>query len=127
FRSQQGHRFPPFTNLLFCRTESEADARRVRACWPVSSRLSHTRLILAGHARHPSVRARGNNTMKLLVTAVIGGVVGVCIGYAIYAFSRGTAGYSFVYWLTSGRPRDAVLWAVIGAGVAAGLSFLRRS
>jgi hypothetical protein len=59
---------------------------------------------------------------KLLVSAAIGAAVGVCTGYSIYALG-GYAMHSFVTWLTYST-EDAVLWAVIGAGIAAGMRFI---
>jgi F0F1-type ATP synthase membrane subunit c/vacuolar-type H+-ATPase subunit K len=66
---------------------------------------------------------------KLLVTAAIGAAIGLAIGYAVFVSSFPIK-YSFIRWATDPnveRMHDAVLWAVLGAGVAIGLSYLIRS
>jgi|GEM_PF-3319358 len=57
---------------------------------------------------------------KLKVTAAIGAIVGLAIGYFAYPFHA----VGIVNWMTERKPMDAALWAVLGAGVAVGLSYL---
>lgn len=67
---------------------------------------------------------------KLLVSAVIGAAVGVGVGYAVYALGQHSFYPSaFIDWLTDkrvGRPTDALLWAAIGAAIAAGMRFILK-
>ena len=64
---------------------------------------------------------------KLVVTAGIGIVVGIAIGYAIFT-RNSTIKYTFIDWLTlTSTSRNALLWAVMGAGVGAGINYLRKA
>jgi len=69
---------------------------------------------------------------KLLVTAVaaaIGAILGVVIGYVVYDATTTFVRFTFIGWLTNayvGENYDAVLWGILGAGVAVVLSSMHR-
>jgi len=62
--------------------------------------------------------------MRLLLTAAIGAVVGVATGYAVYAVSSSPFSAGVIVWSAGAHlgAMDAILWAILGAGVAAELS-----
>ena len=65
---------------------------------------------------------------KVLVAAAIGAVAGVAIGYIAFDNSGTMMKVSFIDWLTNiyyGRG-DAILWGILGAGVAAALSLMHK-
>jgi hypothetical protein len=65
--------------------------------------------------------------VKFLVTGVIGAVVGVATGYAVYAVSNSPYSGGVIVWSdTHFGAMDATLFAIIGAGVAMELSFSNR-
>jgi hypothetical protein len=65
-----------------------------------------------------------------LVAAAIGAAVGLAIGYIWFDASATLVKVSFIDWLTNkyitGGRDDAILWGILGAGVAAGLTFLHK-
>ena len=58
---------------------------------------------------------------KLVVTAALGAIGGLAIGYFAYPYHS----TGLFRWMTEVRPMDAVLWASFGAAVAVGLSYLK--
>jgi hypothetical protein len=61
--------------------------------------------------------------MRLLGIAAIGAVVGVAIGYAVYAVNSSPFSAGIIVWSDAHLgAMDTILWAVLGAGVAAELS-----
>jgi len=62
---------------------------------------------------------------KVLVAAAIGAVVAVTTGYAIHAISSRQYAFGFTTWITF-RPEDAALWAIVGAAVVAGLTYILK-
>jgi hypothetical protein len=67
---------------------------------------------------------------KVPVAAAIGAVVGLAIGYVFFDASATLMKVSFIDWLTNvyyvGGKGDAILWGILGAGVAAGLSLMHK-
>jgi len=62
--------------------------------------------------------------MRRIVTGAIGAVVGVATGYAVYAVSNSAYSGGVIVWSdTHVGAMDAILFAIIGAGVATELSF----
>jgi hypothetical protein len=66
--------------------------------------------------------------MRLLLTAAIGAVVGVATGYAVYAVSNSSDSAGIIVWSTGAHlgAMDALLWAILGAGVATELSYFHN-
>ena len=65
--------------------------------------------------------------MKLLVTAVVGAIVGVAMGYAVYAVSNSPYSGGVIVWSNAHLGgTDTILWAILGAGVAAELSYFQN-
>ena len=64
--------------------------------------------------------------LRTIAIIVLGAVVGVAFGYEVYAFTRPKA-VAILEWVTvSGLGAvDWIVWAIIGAGVAAELSLSR--
>ena len=58
---------------------------------------------------------------RTVVATVVGALIGMVIGYALQG--GGVVRYYFTDWLSL-RTDDALLWAIIGAVVAAGLSYI---
>lgn len=73
---------------------------------------------------HLDTRGMTFVAMRLALTAAIGAVVGVATGYAIYAVSNSPYSGGIIVWSTGAHLGviDTILWAVLGAGVAAELS-----
>ena len=73
--------------------------------------------------------ARSNQILpaKPLVTALVGGAVGLAVGYGLYASVGAGQEFSvgFLSWIIS-RWDDSIVWAIGGAGVALGLRYIIR-
>ena len=66
----------------------------------------------------------GANVLVAAVAAAIGAVTGVAVGYIIFDSSVTMIKLSFIDWLTNRH--DAILWGILGAIVAAGLSLMHK-
>lgn len=64
----------------------------------------------------------------LLAASVLGAVIGVAVGYAIFSSGRQYGRVSFINWMTDDYSHDALLWGALGAvaGLAVGFMFRGR-
>lgn len=57
----------------------------------------------------------------------VGAILGVVLGYLVYASGQGAdGGVSFGYWLSKPVRFAALWWGVVGAGIGAALVYVRR-
>ena len=63
--------------------------------------------------------------MRLLLTAAIGAVVGVATGYAVYCVSSSAFSAGVIVWSADAHlgAMDAILWGILGAGVATEIGY----
>jgi hypothetical protein len=73
-------------------------------------------------------RALGFVVMRLLLTAFVGAIVGAATGYAVAAASDSPDSAGIIVWSTGAHlgAMDTILWAILGAGIAAKLSYFRN-
>lgn len=92
-----------FGILLFCIFTTNLAAQRIDALGPIVA-------------------------MRLLVTAAIGAVVGIATGYAVYAVSNSPCTAGVIVWSAGVRlgAMHAILWAMLGAGVATELTYFHN-
>jgi hypothetical protein len=73
-------------------------------------------------------RALGFVVMRLLLTVFVGAIVGAATGYAVAAAGNSPDSAGIIVWSTGAHigAMDTILWAILGAGVAAELSYFRN-
>ena len=66
--------------------------------------------------------------VALALTLLVGIVLGIIVGYVVYALSRGADGaMSFSYWLdvSFGFRRAGIWWGLAGGGISSALFYIR--
>ena len=77
---------------------------------------------------HRDTRGLAFVVMRLLLTASIGAFLGAATGHAVAAASNSPDTTGIIVWSMGAHlgAMDTILWAILGAGVAAELSYFRN-
>jgi hypothetical protein len=68
-----------------------------------------------------------NHKLALGLSALIGLVAGVVVGYLVYATGSGADGaVSFGYWVDHPIRRGGLWWGLIGAAIGAAVVYVKR-
>ena len=80
-----------------------------------------------GNLRMNPLKWPRNQQIALVLTMVVGAILGLIVGYIVYAVRSGVDGAtSFGRWLDYPLRRNGFWWAITGALVGAATAYVRR-